>query len=204
MAFEASPPYVVAEIDFEVIYAQRIAAFLVRWEQLRAARPELALPSYDAASLQSHPAAVALQHAADGDFFYRGVLNDVARATLLVGFAVGADLDLHGLATITPAFPSGMTRHADESDDSFRARILSARAGASAAGPDEWWISHIRAAHPDAVGASFIYRGLGLLTVSIRVAEGGDAEAVLSAVTARLAEPWVRPQGVTVDVVIDD
>lgn len=201
MSYASSAPYILASTDFEALYEQRLNDFLTKWRALRDSRPDLDLPDYDVATLQSHPAAVALQAAAEADVFFRGLLNDVARATLLVTFATGADLDFHGVATRTPSTPNGITRNSDETDTSYRARIIASRAGSSAAGPDEWWLSHILEAHASVNGASFDYRGLGRLTISVVVAEGADVEEVLAAVRARLALDWVRPQGVDVTVV---
>lgn len=200
MAFSSAPPLVAPALDYELLFRQRLAAFVEVWTAFREAHPDENLPEYDVGTLESDPAVIALQSAAMGDLHFRGVLNDVARATLLASFATGADIDLHGLATVTPATPDGLPRYPGEKDDSYRARILSARAGSSAAGPDDWWLTHVRAAHADVTGATLSYQGMGRLTVAVSVATGGDAAAVLAAVRARLALGWVRPQGITVTV----
>lgn len=200
MSFSASPPFIAAEIDFETLRQQRLESFAEAWEAFRAEYPSSNLPAYDTATLQSETSVIALRAAAYGDLHFRELLNDVARATLLARFSRLADLDLQGLATVTPATPEGLLRHPGESDESYLARILAARAGASAAGPDEWWLTHIRAAHPGATGATLSYHGLGRLTVAVTIAAGADPDEVLAAVRARLALGWVKPQGVTVTV----
>lgn len=200
MSFSASPPFIAPEVAFETLRQQRLDSFAEAWEVFRAEYPNSLLPAYDTATLRSETSVIALQAAAHGDMHFRLMLNDVARATLLARFARLADLDLQGLATVTPASPDGLPRHPGESDESYLARILAARAGASAAGPDEWWLTHIRAAHADATDATLTYRGLGRLTVAVAIAADADPQEVLAAARARLALRWVCPQGVTVTV----
>lgn len=200
-SFERRDPVIVAEPSDEALLAQRIAGFIETWDAFRAARPDLDMPAYDVETLEFDPAIIALQAAAYGDLHFHGVLNDVGRATLLVAFATGADLDLHGLATRTPGFPDGVARWPGELDPAYAARTIEARAGSSAAGPDEWWLSHIRAADAGALGATLTYQGLGRLTIAVAVAEDADPDAVLTAVRERLGSGWVRPQGITVTVV---
>lgn len=197
----APPPYIAPTVSYEALFANRLAAFVEAWDAFRAVRPDLDLPAYDVGGLETDPAVIALQAVAYGDEYFRQLLNDTARAALLVAFATGADLDLHGAATRTPAAPEGIARQSGEADVSYRARIIAARAGSSAAGPDDWWLSHVRAAHADATGAAMTYQGMGRLTVAVSIAAGADISAVLAAVRERLALPSVKPQGITVTVV---
>lgn len=196
MNFDYPKPTITAELDYEALRSQRIAAFLEAWETHRQQDPTL--PEYDVQMLETDPAVVALEVAAYGDLYFTGRTNDVARATLLTDFAIGEDLDLHGAATRTPAHPNGLARFSGEEDSDYRARIIEARAGTSAAGPDEWWLTQARAADARVRSIGLDYRGQGQLNVYLLARDHGGVpdQAMLDAVTARLNRPDVRPRNV--------
>jgi phage-related baseplate assembly protein len=208
------PPVIIATLDYEGLLSDRIAAFVTQWDGFRAI--DAMLPDYDVEGLETDPAVIGLEAAAYGDLYFRAMLNDVARATVLVDFAVGADIDLHGLDTRTAAHPDGVTRLTGESDDAYRARIIEARAGSSAAGPDEWWLTNARAADARVKSLGLTYQGKGRLTVTVLSSENGGVpdSDMLAAVSAKLNSADVKPQGVvsvtvtsavveTVDIVAD-
>jgi phage-related baseplate assembly protein len=190
------PPVIVATLDYEGLLADRIAAFLDQWDGFRAI--DATLPEYDVEHLESDPAVIGLEAAAYGDLYFRSMLNDVARATVLVDFAVGTDIDLHGLDTRTAAHPDGVTRLTGESDETYRARIIEARAGSSAAGPDEWWLTNARTADARVKSLGLTYQGKGRLTVTVLSSEDGGVpdSAMLEAVSTKLNSADVKPQGV--------
>lgn len=197
-SFSYPPPNLIVELDFEALRQQRIAAFLASWTEFQAQYPEQELPDYDTQTIDSEQAMIALRAAAWGDLHFIARSNDVSRAALLADFAKDGDLDLHGVATRLPGFPDGVARHPGESDDSYAARIIEARAGVSAAGPDEWWLRAARAADSRVRSIGLYYRGKGLLDIFLLSGEdGGQPDAaMLAAVTARLTRDDVRPRNV--------
>lgn len=198
MSFNYPAPVLNAELSFEALRDQRIATFVEEWETFRLAHPDIPLRSYTLQSIQASPAVVALRTAAYGDVFFVSRSNVVARAAVLTDYARDGDLDLHGLATKVPAHPNGVARHPGESDADYAARIIEARAGSSAAGPDEWWLTHARAADARIRSIGLDYRGQGQLDVYLLSSENGGVpdQAMLDAVSDRLARPDVRPRNV--------
>lgn len=196
MTFSYPAPTIHAEYDYEILRSQRIAEFLQSWTDMRQRLPEL--PAYDTQSLENETAVIALGAAAKGDMFLIARSNDVARAAVLVDFAHGSDVDLHGLATKVPAHPAGVVRHSGENDADYAARIVEARAGSSAAGPDEWWLTHARAADARVRSIGLDYRGQGQLDIYLLARDNGGVpdQAMLDAVSERLARPGVRPRNV--------
>lgn len=189
-------PVIVAKLDYESLREDRIEAFLAQWDAFRATNADL--PAYDVETLESDPAVIGLESAAYGDLHFRGQLNDTARAAVLVDFAVGSDIDLHGLATRTPAHPAGVARLTDETDADYQARILEARAGSSAAGPDEWWLTNARTADSRVRSIGLYYLGQGRLKVTLLSSVNGGTpdQEMLDAVSDKLTSPSVKPQGV--------
>lgn len=196
MTFSYPAPTIRAEYDYETLRAQRIAEFLAAWTEARQRMPDL--PAYDTQSIENETAVIALGAAAKGDMFLVARSNDVARAALLVDFAHGDDVDLHGRATKVPAHPAGVVRHSGEADADYAVRIVEARAGSSAAGPDEWWLTHARAADARVRSIGLDYRGQGQLDIYLLSKESGGVpdQAMLDDVSARLTRPDVRPRNV--------
>lgn len=194
--FSYPAPTLIVELDFEALRQQRVAAFLESWAKFQEEYPDQQLPTYDTQSITGEQAMIGLRAAAWGDLFFISRTNDVARATLLVDFANDSDLDLHGLQTKVPSHPDGVTRHPGESDASYRARIIEARAGSSAAGPNEWWLTHARAADPRVRSIGLDYVGNGILDIYVLSSENGGLpdEAMLEAVSARLSRDDVCPE----------
>lgn len=196
MAFSYPPPVIHVAPDYATLRAQRIETFVEEWNAFRADHPELELRAYDVQSVQASPAVIALRTAAYGDFYFGNLINDLARAAVLVDYAVGEDLDLHGLDTRTPAHPDGVIRQPGENDTDYRARIIEARRGVSAAGPDDWWLTHARAADARVRSIGIDYRGMGDLRIYLLSRENGGIpdQAMLEAVSERLNRPNVRPR----------
>lgn len=199
MNFSFPPPTIIAELDYEALRDQRFAAFVAQWNGYRQRNPDAGLPEYTVASLANTTEAIALGAAADGDLYFVGRANAVARAAVLVDFAFSEDLDLHGRDTRVPAHPEGVMRHPGELDADYQARIIEARAGSSAAGPDDWWLTNARAADSRVRSIGLDYRGLGDLDIYLLSRENGGIpdEAMIAAVTERLNRTNVRPRSVT-------
>lgn len=198
MNFSYPPPTIIAELDYEALRNQRFAAFVAQWNAFRHRNPNAGLPEFTVASLENSTEAIALGAAADGDLYFVGRSNALARAAVLADFAFGDDLDLHGRDTRTPAHPEGVVRHPGELDDHYLARIIEARAGSSAAGPDDWWLTHAKAADSRVRSIGLDYRGLGELDIYLLSKDNGGVpdEAMISAVTERLNRKNVRPRSV--------
>lgn len=215
MSFSYPPPVITAEFTFDALRDQRISGFVEQWRDFQDRFPQKRLPDYDVETLRTSPAVIALETVAYGDLYFIDRSNNVARAALLVDFAKKSDLDLHGLATKVPGHPDGVIRHPGESDEDYAARIIEAKTGSSAAGPDEWWLTHARAADPRvrALGPSYAGRGVYNMYVLSRENGGVPDQAMLDAISARLNRSGVRPRGVRpvvlsaviaeVDVVVD-
>lgn len=196
--FSYPAPNLVVPLDYDAHLSARIAEYLENWNAYRQAHPDQLLPDFDEAALKANPIVIALGAAAYGDLYLAARSNDVARSAVLVDFARDDDLDLHGQATTLPGFPTGISRHPGETDAQFAARIIEARTGSSAAGPDEWWLSHARAADQRVRSIGLDYRGLGILDVYLLASDnGGIADAAMvEAVGARLSRPDIRPRNV--------
>lgn len=199
MTFSYPAPTIIAELDYEALRNQRFAAFVAQWNSYRTRFPDRGLPEFTTASLENSTEAIALGAAADGDLYFVGRANAVARAAVLVDFSYGEDLNLHGRDTRVPAHPEGVTRHPDELDEDYAARIREARAGSSAAGPDEWWLTNARAADSRVRSIGLDYKGLGALDIYLLAKDNGGVpdQAMLAAVTERLNRKSVRPTTVT-------
>lgn len=203
MSFSYPAPTIIAELDYEALRDQRFAAFVAQWDGYRARNPNAGLPAYTIASLANSMEAISLGAAANGDFYLISRANAVARAAVLVDFAFGPDLDLHGLDTRTPAHPNGVIRHPGEQDEDYKARIIEARKGSSAAGPDDWWLTKARAADPRVRAVGLDYRGKGHLDLYVLSRENGgipDA-AMLATLQAFLSQGDVRPRTVVTLIV---
>jgi phage-related baseplate assembly protein len=198
MTFTYPAPEITTRYEFETLHLQRITEYVASYEAFRIANPDLNLPHYNLQQIQSDPAVIGMRPAALGDMFFIDRTNAVARAAVLVDFAKGSDLDLHGLDTRVPGHPDGVIRHTDEGDEDYKARIIEARAGASAAGPDEWWLKHARAADSRVRSIGLAYRGQGHLDIYLlsRVNGGVPDEEMLTAVRTRLLQNDVRPRTV--------
>ncbi|WP_322997515.1 baseplate J/gp47 family protein [Castellaniella sp.] len=193
-AFSYPVPSITVSYDYETLLGQRIAAFVQQWDGFRVLDPDL--PMYNVQMLETDPVVIGLEAAAYGDLYFTALANDIARATILVDYATGADLDLHGLETKTPAHPNGVIRHDGEADAPYRARIIEARQGQSAAGPDQWWLTHARSADPRVRSIGLRYLGMGDVRIYVLSHDNGGIpdQEMLDRVTARLNRDDVRPR----------
>lgn len=198
MSFSYPPPVITAEFTFDALRDQRISAFVEQWQDFRVRYPEKRLPDYDVDMLRTSPAVIALEAVAYGDLYFVDRSNNLARAALLADFAKNGDLDLHGLATKVPGHPDGVIRHPGEDDEDYAARIIEAKAGASAAGPDDWWLTQARAADARVRALGLSYAGNGVLNIYVLSRENGGVpdQAMLDVISARLNRSNVRPRNV--------
>lgn len=179
------PPDVVETLDYEAIYAARIARFLELWNAERVRNPDL--PAYDSLGLQTDPIAVVLQESAYREALLRARINDAARAVMLP-YSRSADLD--NLAALF-----GVVRATDETDDRFRRRVQLAPEAFSAAGTVGGYIFHALTAAPSLLDVSVRKTSPGRVEVTCMSADASrvPTEAVLDAVRERLSDDGVKP-----------
>ncbi|KMJ54906.1 hypothetical protein ACG97_01165 [Vogesella sp. EB] len=197
-------PAVIEELDFETIYANKLARF------------QSLYPDYSAA-LESDPVVKLLELAAYDEMMLRARINDAAKATMLA-YATGADLDNraadYGVTRllITPADPDA-TPPVDaewEDDDRLRYRAQMAMEGITVAGSRGAYLFHALSASANVADAFIDSRGFGPLRVDspapgeIHVwlldvrADGVPDQDLLDAVAASLSAEDVRPLNDTV------
>lgn len=190
------PPNVVEELDFEVIFAERKAAFIASMpeEQREAIAKTLAL--------ESEPLTKLLQENCYREIIWRQRVNEAARASM-VAFAAGSDLDNLGANNnvkrllLSPgdenAVPPILPVY--ESDSDYRVRIPGAFEGLSVAGPVGSYEHHARSADGRVADASVISPAPAFVTVTILSREGnGKApDDLLKKVDVALNDEDVRP-----------
>lgn len=114
------PPDVVKIIDYEVIFAARIAKLAERFAAIGI--------DFDTGKLETEPAATLQQEDAYREMLTLAAINDRARS-VMIAFAVGADLEnlgaFYGVTRhlITPADPLTGAAAVYEDDESLRKRI---------------------------------------------------------------------------------
>ncbi|MBX8803210.1 baseplate J protein [Ochrobactrum sp. MR28] len=179
------PPEIIEELNFTKIYDEEVADFKLRWNLVREKFPEL--PPYDVELLASDPVNILLEVDAYRDLIIRARINSAAKANL-VAFAVGADLD--HLAAFY-----GVIRMANETDDSFRDRLLIEIKGRSTGGSKYWYAAAARRADVR-IKAVVVYREKLFPVIHIAVLShenGGIPDlAMLDAVKAVVMSDQVR------------
>lgn len=193
-------------VDLSRIPAPELVETLAHDAIVAAMTADLAAAGFDAL-LPSDPAIRLLHLAAHREELIRQAFNDRARQ-LFVAFATGAALDhlgaLLGVArlVLTPADPDAGTPAVLETDDAFRQRIVLGPEGYSVAGPTLAYVAHARAADPDVLDASATSPAPGEVLVSLlsRTGNGAASPALVTAVTAVLTDPAIRPMGDAVTV----
>lgn len=111
-------PSVIEELEFEAIYARKLARF------------QSLYPDYSAA-LESDPVVKLLELSAYDELMLRARINDAARANLL---RYAAETDLEHLAVFY-----GLEKLDGESDDRFRFRLQLHISGMSGMGTDDYY-----------------------------------------------------------------
>lgn len=168
------------------------------------------IPSLTASlQLESEPLVKQLEAAAYREFLIRARVNQAALAVLLP-FATGSDLDAIGARY-------GLKRkvlveedlEADpqvfeelESDPDFRKRIQLSPLSYSTAGPRDAWVFHALSAHADVKDVVSLSPTPRNVTVSIlsRIADGTPSAEVLAAITEKLTDDALFPQGDVVTI----
>lgn len=173
------PPELIEELNYET----RLALFVTRLVTLMAA----ADIEYDVDQLEFDPAKILLEVATYVDQNLRQRINEALRSNLLP-YAYGADLDLLGNFYDTP-------RLANETDDTYRRRIVVSIRGRSTGGTEPRYRAVALAADPRVADASVYKIGKSPIVhvaVFSRDAGGVADQALLNAVSAALNAPAVR------------
>ncbi len=182
------PP--VETLDFEAIFAARIAEFKARWEEIRILYPSL--PPFDVEMLETDPVVIVEQANSYHEMLMRGRVNDAVRAVMLAT-SWGAALDHLGARV-------GTVRFDGEADEPFRRRIQIAYEALSTAGPYGAYVWHALSAYPgvkDAVAygpeESFVAPGEAWISVLSGAGDGTPSLPMLYAVAERLGAWEIRP-----------
>ncbi|HDL8287275.1 TPA: baseplate J/gp47 family protein, partial [Yersinia enterocolitica] len=190
------PPFVVEELDYETLLAERKATLISLYPEEQRAAVAHTL------SLESEPLVKLLQENAYREVILRQRVNDAARA-VMVAYAVGRDLDQLGAnnnverLVIIPADPTAIPPidAVMESDADFRLRIPQAFEALSVAGPTGAYEAHARSADGRVADASALSPSPACVTVTV-LARAGNGEAspeLLDIVRAVLNDEDVRP-----------
>lgn len=186
------PPPAVETLDYEAIFAARIAEFKARWEEVRTRYPTL--PPFDVEMLETDPVVIVEQADSYHEMLMRGRVNDAVRAVLLAT-SWGATLDHLGSRV-------GTVRFDGEADEPFRRRIQIAYEALSTAGPYGAYVWHTLSAYPgikDAVAygpeEAFVSPGEAWVSVLSDAGNGTPSLAMLHAVAERLGAWEIRPSG---------
>ncbi len=189
-------PQVIEELDFEAIVTRQKEKFQELWAAVKASNPELDLPDYNVAMLETDPVTILIEAESYQELMLRARVNDAARANLLA-FSAGSDLD-------HLAADHGVTRLVGERDAGLRERIILKDQGNSAAGPEEWYASHARSVSTDVKDAAVYRPGAGpeVAVAVLSVSNGGvPSPALLNEVLAKVSAPAVRSVNDIVTVV---
>ncbi|MDQ0301358.1 baseplate J/gp47 family protein [Ancylobacter polymorphus] len=116
----------IETLGVEQILARHVADFLAGWDALRSERPDLNLPPFDTAHLETEETRIIFRPGAFREMLLRGRINDAIRANLLA-YASGSDID--HLAVFY-----GVTRLVGETDQRLKLRTILAIQGRSTGG----------------------------------------------------------------------
>ena len=190
------PPFVVEELDYETLLAERKATLISLYPEEQRAAVARTL------SLESEPLVKLLQENAYREVILRQRVNDAARA-VMVAYAVGSDLDQLGANNnvarlmITPADPTAIPpiEAVMESDSDFRVRIPQAFEGLSVAGSVGAYQFHGRSADGRVADVSVVSPSPACITVSVlsRDNDGTASQELIQIVAAALNAENVRP-----------
>lgn len=183
------PPTIVEKLDYETIFQRKVA------------RLKVLLPSFDA-TVDSDPAVKVLQIAAYDEILLRQDFNE-RLVKGMVAYATGWTLDHIGAAigiarlVVTPANNATGAAAINETDDSFRARIVLGPEGFSVAGPELAYVKHAKDASGLVLDASATSPAPGEVLVSILSAEGDGtaSDVLLDKVRAIVTDKAIRPLG---------
>lgn len=190
------PPQIVDVPDFEMLLAERKAAFVALYpaDEQDAVRRTLAL--------ESEPVTKLLQESTYREILLRQRINEAAQA-VMVAYAMGSDLDQLAAnnnvkrLTVTPADNDAVPPVAAvmESDEALRQRIPEAFEGLSVAGPTGAYEFHAKSADGRVADASATSPAPAevVLTVLSREGDGTAAADLLAVVEQTLNSESVRP-----------
>lgn len=130
------PAQAIEELGHAAIVDEMVASYAARWEEFRAADPEL--PPMDTLQLRSDTTRKAFEEVAFRETLLRARINDAVRSNLLF-YTSGTDAD--HLAIFYDVF-----RMSGELDDALKSRTILAIAGRSTGGPKERYEAIARAA----------------------------------------------------------
>ncbi|MCP2016837.1 baseplate assembly protein [Qipengyuania citrea] len=181
------PPDVVEALEFETIFAARLAEFQANY------------PDHDAL-VESDPVFKLLEVGAYQELVLRQRINEAARACM-VAYSLGSDLDnlaaVFGVTrlVVTPADEQTATPAVMEADEALRRRVLLAADAYSVAGPTAAYIFHALTASGEVFDASAISPAPGevLVTVLSTQGTGTASPELLATVEAAVAGDTVRP-----------
>lgn len=189
-------PQIVDVPDFEILLAERKAAFIALYpadEQAAVART---------LALESEPITKQLQESTYREVLLRQRINEAAQA-VMVAYALGSDLDQLAAnynvnrLTVTPADNEAVPPVAAvlESDDALRLRVPAAFEGLSVAGPTAAYEFHARSADGRVADASATSPAPAevVLTVLNREGDGTAGTDLLAVVEKALNSESVRP-----------
>ncbi|MGO4003739.1 baseplate assembly protein [Pseudomonas fluorescens] len=186
------PPQVLEDLDFEVVYQEKLEAF------------RLSMGDNWNAALESDPVLKLIEQAAYGAVQNRARVNDAGKA-LLLAHAVRGDLD-HLAANVNlqrlviqVGDPSTVppTPQVLEDDDALRERIQLSYEGLTTAGPRNSYILHARNASGLVADATAESPSPAEVVVSVLSLEGSGAASpeLLEQVRLGLNDEDVRPVG---------
>ncbi|QDQ27706.1 hypothetical protein FNU76_15855 [Chitinimonas arctica] len=190
------PPKVVETLDFEAIYAAKLA----RFQQL--------YPAFSAA-LESEPVVKLLELAAYDEMTLRARINDAARAVLLP-YALESDLEqLAALLGVSRLLLDAGNPQAEppllpsyEDDERLRLRAQMALEGETVAGSRDSYMFHALTADAHVADVAVDSPAPGIVRVTVLSVEGDGtpSAALLATVSAYLSADERRPLSDTVQV----
>lgn len=121
-------PQVVEELDYETLLSRQNGKFQSVWAAVRVANPDVDLPEYDVAMLETDPPVIVNEAESYRELLFRQRVNEAAVARLLA-FATGENLD--HLAAFYD-----VVRMVDEKDDRLKRRVILEIQGRSPGGTE--------------------------------------------------------------------
>ncbi|WP_139539408.1 baseplate assembly protein [Klebsiella spallanzanii] len=189
-------PEVIEELDYETIFAERIATLISLYPE---DEREVAARTL---SLESEPIVKVLQENAYREVILRQRVNEAAKAGM-VAYAIKSDLDQLAAnnnverLTITPADDTQIPPVAAEmeADSDLRQRIPEAFEGMSVAGPTGAYEFHALSADGRVADASANSPAPAEVTIAVlsREGDGTASDDLLMVVSAALNDESVRP-----------
>lgn len=193
-----APPSLLGSKTYAEIKSDSIANFINYYNDWRTANAEAFpdAPVWDTQKLEAHPLAVAIEAGAYGERLLRELIDEAARKALLMEYATGAELHLHGI-------PYDVFPLENESDGHFKKRLALKIQGRSLGLPDEYWqfIGMTADVRVDDIATTYLSTGRLELAVLSKEAGGIPDQSLLDVVTAFFEQEGRKPDHVTLEVV---